>query len=403
MPEPPQIRSEVGPLETVLVHRPDLELDRLTPENKDELLFDELVWVEQAQTEHDAFCDLLRDQGTDVLYVEQLLAQLLEDDPLAETVISEHVTDELCGPQLARRVRSFLGDLAPAEKVRRLIGGVTYKEVGDTRGVVAALRGPDDFVLPPLPNTVFTRDSSVWIGSGVALCPMNRIVRRRETGLLRVVYKNHPLFASSPIWFGAQPAETFPATFEGGDILVVGDDGIAIGVSERTTPTGAAALAARLFEAEVVSRILAVELPQRRSTMHLDTVVAMVDRDAFLLYPRIRHDVRVFRIMPGADGEMQVVEDGNLIRGLAWAAGIDDARVIEPPLDSFQAEREQWNDANNTFAVAPGRVIAYERNVATNEILEKAGIQVLVIPSYELPRGRGGPRCMTCPARRTPL
>ena len=395
-----KIYSEVERLESVLVHRPDLELDRLTPENKAELLFDELVWIEKAQAEHDAFCDALRQHDAEVLYVEDLLSDLLTDDDLSYEVVSEHVTDELCGPQLAKRVRAFLAELPPRERVKHLIGGVTHREVGETRGVVAALRGPDDFVLPPLPNTVFTRDSSVWIGTGVVLCPMNRIVRRRETGLLRVIYKNHPSFSGAPIWFGSQPGETFPATFEGGDILVLAEDGLAIGVSERTTPTGVASLAARLFSLGVVTRILAVELPVSRSTMHLDTVIAMVDRSSFLLYSRIRHHVRSLRITPGTGGELQVAEDGNLVRGLAWAAGLEEATAIEPPLESFQAEREQWNDANNTFAIAPGSVIAYERNVATNEVLNDAGIAVHTIPSYELPRGRGGPRCMTCPVRR---
>ncbi len=399
----PHLRSEVGRLATVIIHRPDLELSRITPATKDELLFDELIWLERAQEEHDAFAGIMRDAGTEVLYITDLLADVLSDQGLADDFITEHVTPDLCGARLSTRVRDFLRDLAPPELVRHLIGGVTLDEVGATEGLVAALHGPHDFLLPPLPNAVFMRDSSIWIGDGVVLSPMNRIVRRRETDLLRLAYTFHPRFAGTRIWFGNDPGEHFPATVEGGDVLVVGERGIAIGVSERTTPTGAAALAARLFEEGAVDRVLAVELPKERSTMHLDTVVTMVDRDRFVLYPRIRQHVRALQVTYGPEPGLHVQGEVDLIEGLAWASGLDSADVIEPPLDSIQADREQWNDANNTFAVGPAEVIAYERNVVTNEILEDAGITVHRMPSYELPRGRGGPRCMTCPVRRLPL
>lgn len=403
MPQPGgDIRSEVGALEVVIVHRPDLELRRVTPANMDELLFDELIWVERAQQEHDAFTDIMRRAGVEVLYLQDLLEGLLADTALAADVIASQVADELCGRLPARRVRAFLAELPPPELVRHLIGGVTLEEVGVTAGLVAALLEPHEFLLPPLPNAVFMRDSSVWLGDGVILSPMNRPVRRRETELLQALYHHHPRFAASPIWFG-DDRERFPASVEGGDLLVVGDRGLAVGVSERTTPSGAAALAARLFEEEVVDRVLAVELPHARSTMHLDTVVAMVDRDAFLLYPRIGSQARCLRVLPAAGGELDVVEAGSLREGLAWAAGLDGVRVIEPSLDSIQADREQWNDANNTFALQPGEVIAYERNQVTNQTLEESGVTVHRIPSDELPRGRGGPRCMTCPARRAPL
>ncbi|MDH3261853.1 MAG: arginine deiminase [Acidimicrobiia bacterium] len=398
-----EIRSEVGRLRAVIVHRPDLELHRLTPGNKDELLFDELVWVEKAREEHDAFSATIADSGAQVLHLSTLLEEVLTDRELAFEFVEAHVTEDLCGRRLAERVRRFLLELTVPDLVRHLIGGVTLEEVGETEGLVAALHGPDDFILTPLPNAVFMRDSSVWVGSGAILNPMNRPVRQRETNLLRLVYGLHPLFAGSPIWFGDQPGEHYPASVEGGDVLVVGDRGLAIGISERTTPSGAAALAAQLFEQNVIDRILAVELPKARSTMHLDTVVTMVDVDAFVLYTKIRHQVRVLQVTSGAKGHLKVDEVEDLVAGLAWATGLGEVRTIEPPIHSIQAEREQWNDANNTFALAPGEVVAYERNVATNEVLEDAGITVHRIPSYELPRGRGGPRCMTCPVRRDPL
>jgi len=395
-----EIRSEVGRLRSVIVHRPDLELHRLTPGNKDELLFDELVWVEKAREEHDAFSETIANTGAQVLHLSKLLEEVLIDAEVALEFVETHVTEDLCGRRLADRVRRFLLELPVAELVRFLIGGVTLQEVGETEGLVAALHGPDDFILAPLPNAVFMRDSSVWVGNGVILSPMNRPVRQRETDLLRLIYGLHPLFAGTPIWFGDQPGEHYPASVEGGDVLVVGERGLAIGISERTTPSGAAALAARLFDQNVVDRILAVELPKARSTMHLDTVVTMVDVDSVVLYPKIRQQVRSLEVTPGSGGHLSVVEAPDLITGLAWATGIGRVRAIEPPLQSVQAEREQWSDANNTFALAPREVVAYERNVATNEVLEEAGITVHRIPSYELSRGRGGPRCMTCPVQR---
>lgn len=400
---PPSVRSEVGQLRTVVLHRPGLELRRITPSNKDELLFDELLWVEHAQAEHDAFADLLRAHGVEVLYVEQLLADVVGDPEAARVVIARHVTGETCGPEAVGRVRSFLLDLPVDALVEHLFGGVTIEEVGPGTGLVAALSTPTAAFLSPLPNAVFMRDSSAWIGSGVVLSPMNRLVRRRETDLLRTVYTSHPRFADAPIWFGGERREHFPATFEGGDLLVVGERGLAIGISERTTPAGVESLAARLFEHDVVDRILAVDLPKVRAAMHLDTIVTQVDLDAFITYPTMTASLRTYAVTPGSGGAVAVREVDGLMPGLAWAAGLDHARAIEPELGSTRAEREQWNDANNTLALRPGEVVAYERNVATNEILDRAGITVHTIPSYELPRGRGGPRCMSCPVLRDPL
>lgn len=394
------IRSETAPLRTVLIHRPGLELERLTPANKDELLFDELVWVEKAQEEHDAFAATMRARGVEVLYLEELLEEVLSDEHLAADFIGAQVGDDLCGRRLAGRVRGFLAELPPDRLVEHLIGGVTFGDVGENEGLVAALHGVEDFVLAPVPNAVFMRDSSVWIGDGVVLNPMNRIVRRRESDLLRLVYRHHHRFRQVPIWFGDRPGEHFPVSVEGGDVLVVGERGVAVGISERTTPAGAGAMLSRLFEQGVIDRALAVELPRTRATMHLDTVVTMVDTDAAILYPRIRDQVRSFKVTPSGDGHLDVVECDDPVAGLAWATGLDELRVIVPPLGEAEADREQWNDANNTFAIAPGEVIAYERNVATNRVLEDAGITVHRIPSYELPRGRGGPRCMTCPIDR---
>ncbi|MTV26612.1 arginine deiminase [Nitriliruptoraceae bacterium ZYF776] len=401
----PSVRSEVGRLREVVLHRPGEELRRVTPDTMDELLFDELLWVEAAQREHDAFAQVLTGAGVRVRYVQELLADVVADPTQARAVVERHVTDTTCGPQAVEQVRELLLSGPADELAAHLVGGVTLEEVGDdVDGLVAAASDPTELLLAPLPNLVFTRDSSAWIGEGVVLSPMNRTVRRRETDLLRTIYTEHPDFADAPIWFGDQPDDRFPATFEGGDLLVVGERGLAIGLSERTTPAGVETLAARLFADGVVDRILAVDLPKVRSAMHLDTVVTQVDVDAFITYPSMTASVRCFRLTPRTGGGVAVVEDGPLVRGLAWAAGLDHARAIEPSLGStIHAAREQWNDANNTFAIGPGEVVAYERNAATNEILESAGVIVHTIPSYELPRGRGGPRCMSCPTRRDPV
>ena len=397
------LRSETGPLRTVILHRPDLELHRITPANKDELLFDELVWVDRAADEHDAFADTLSNAGAEVLYLEDLLTATMADDALFETLLRAYVQPASCGRRLAERTRDYLRDLPRREAVRHLIGGVTLAEAGDTDGLFAALAGPADFSLAPLPNTVFMRDSSVWLGEGVILCPMNRVVRRHETALLEWVYGHHPRFKGTQIWFGNEPGEHFPASVEGGDILVVGERAIAIGVTERTTPSGASALAARLFEQDVIDRVLVVELPKARTTMHLDTVMTMVDPDRIVVYPPLRAISRTFRVTPGAEGSLRVRDGTELVADMAWAAGVDVMRLIEADLDAFQADREQWNDGFNVFAVGPSDVVAYERNVATNDTLRDAGINVREIPSYELSRGRGGPRCMTCPVDRSPV
>ena len=402
-PLAPSVRSEVGQLDAVLVHRPGEELRRVTPSNMERLLFDELLWVEHAQAEHDAFTGLLRAQGVEVLELTDLLAEVVADPAAARALVDRHITDTTCGPEAVGAARDYVLEADPAELVSRLIAGITHEETGDIDGLVAAVAAPGDPLLEPLPNLVFTRDASAWIGEGVVLSPMHRSARRRETDLLRTLYREHPRFVGAPVWFGGQLIDRHPATFEGGDVLVVGARGLAIGLSERTSAAGVETLAARLFEAGVVDRVLAVELPKVRAAMHLDTVVTQVDVDAFITYPQMTQASRTFQLTRRGEGGVHVVEGPDLIHGLAWAAGLDHARVIEPALSAIRAEREQWNDANNTLALRPGEVVAYERNVATNEILSDAGITVHTIPSYELPRGRGGPRCMSCPVVRRAL
>ncbi len=394
------VRSEVGELGSVVLHRPGLELHRVTPATKDELLFDELVWVDQAQQEHDAFAETIRKAGAETLYLEKLLAEVVADDEVRDGILATHVSAARSGNRIATKARAMLGDMAPDQLAGHLIGGLTLTEAGETGGLVEALSGPEEFVMTPLANTVFTRDSSFWIGQGVVISPMNRVVRRRESDLLHWIYRHHPRFAGSEIWFGDEDGEHWPASVEGGDVLVIGERGIAIGVTERTTASGAAALATKLFEFEVIDRVVVVELPSARSMMHLDTVLTMVDQDRLLVYPRLESLARTLRVTPGAGGSLVVSDGGTLAADFAWAAELDRVELIVPVIDGFQADREQWNDGNNVFAVGPGHVIAYERNQLTNRVLVEAGITVDEIPSFELSRGRGGPRCMTCPVQR---
>jgi arginine deiminase len=401
----PAVTSEVGVLREVILHRPDLELRRLTPANKESLLFDELVWVAKAQQEHDGFAQLLRDQGVRVLLFDDLLAETLTDEDLKLALLERLVTADVCGIELVDRVRGHLGELSPRDLVTHLVGGLTVQEVpGAGEGFVGGMLGATAFLLPPLPNAVFTRDPSAWIRDGVVLSPMHKPARQPERVLWGLMYRHHKAFAdSSTIWYGEADREYFPATVEGGDILVLSERCVAVGVSERSHPVAVENLAARLFETGAVEFVLAIDLPKERGTMHLDTVMTVVDQDAVVIWPRAQQILAAHRIEPGSSGRMRVREEPDLMRALADGLGVDTLRVVTTGEDEVTADREQWDDGNNTLAVRPGTVVAYERNVDTNRRMREAGIEVLEITSHELPRGRGGPRCMSCPVVRDPL
>jgi arginine deiminase len=402
----PSVTSEVGALRDVILHRPGLELRRLTPANKDSLLFDELVWVTKAQSEHDGFADVLRRQGVRVHLFGDLLIEALQDDGLRLELIEEVATADTCGVELVQRVRGFLKELPVPHLVTHLIGGLTVQEVPGARdGFVGGVLGPAAFLLPPLPNAVFTRDPTAWIGDGPILSPMQRSARRAERRLWRVVYANHPAFpgAGDRIRYGEDRRDYFPATLEGGDVLVLSPDCVAIGLSERSSPIAAENLAAQLFATGAAKWVLALDLPKSRGTMHLDTIMTVIDRDAVVVWPRAVDLLTAHRIEPGVGGRMKVRSEPDLLKAVAAGMGVDALRVVTTGEDEVLADREQWDDGNNTLAVRPGMVVAYERNADTNRRLTDAGIEVLTIESYELPRGRGGPRCMSCPVVRDPL
>ncbi|TDQ05070.1 arginine deiminase [Labedaea rhizosphaerae] len=397
----PHVDSEVGPLRTVLLHRPGTELKRLTPRNNDQLLFDSIPWVDRAQDEHDAFADVLRGRGVEVLLLAEELVAALADARAHSAAVHTAVDRRRLGNELADSLRSHLAGVDAKELADVLMGGMTFEELPAAEGasLVRKMHHPHDFVVDPLPNLLFTRDSSVWMGDRVAIASLAMPARARETALLDLIYAYHPRFRTAGRAYGAHSAPV-----EGGDVLLLAPGVIAIGVGERTTPAGAESLARSAFADGIAHTVLAVPIAQDRATMHLDTVCTMVDRDAVVMYPAVRDTLTAYSLRPNGNGDgVRVDGPEPFLEAAAAAMGIDRLRVIDTGLDPVTAEREQWDDGNNTLAVAPGVVVAYERNVETNSRLEDAGIEVLRIGGSELGTGRGGPRCMSCPIERDAL
>jgi arginine deiminase len=391
--------SEVGTLRAVILHRPGPELQRLTPRNSDALLFDGLPWVSRAQEEHDAFAELLRSRGVDVMLLADLLTDALASGAARMQGITAAVDARRLGHPLAQELSEYLRGLDPSALARVLMAGMTFTELPSTASAELSLvrrmhHGAD---IDPLPNLLFTRDSSIWIGPRVAITSLALPARARESSLTDIIYAHHPRFT------GVRRAyESHTAPVEGGDVLLLAPGVIAVGVGERTTPAGAEALARSLFDDELAHAVLAVPIAQERAQMHLDTVCTMVDVDAVVMYPNVVDTLSAFTITRTPDG-VKIADAAPFVEAAAKAMGIDRLRVIDTGLDPVTAEREQWDDGNNTLALAPGVVVAYERNNETNSRLEQSGIEVLSIAASELGTGRGGPRCMSCPAARDPL
>jgi arginine deiminase len=415
------VHSEVGKLRQVIVHRPELSLKRLTPDNHDELLFDDVLWVERAQWEHDQFVARMRERGVEVFYVQDLLSEALGADPEGrQRLIDLVASDYTVGVSLVDEVRAALAEF-PADKLaRHLIGGLTVEELGLDREtamrhslIAAAIDDPTIFVLPPLPNTLFMRDSSCWIYNGVSINPMFWPARRREAYNMAAVYRGHPMFAEADFEFWYPhlgqddrfQAEDFgQATLEGGDVEIIGNGAVAIGMSERTQGRMIEQIARALFAKGAATRVIAAVMTKDRAHMHLDTVFTMLDRDKVTAFPKVVEGIRSISIRPGEkEGTLDVREDKDFLSAVAESLGVPRLTVVATGGDAYQQQREQWDDGNNVVALEPGVVVAYERNTFTISKMREAGVEVVEIAGFELGKGRGGGHCMTCPVVRDPI
>jgi arginine deiminase len=401
------VDSEVGKLRKVIVHRPGLEQRRLTPENAEDLLFDDVIWVRKAKVEHAAFVQVLKERGVEVFDAEDLLLETLGVPAGKRWILDQVLQERQVGQYLARSGREWADSASARDVSNFLIGGMTKDDLEHGAGLFYDSSSPADMMLPPLPNFLFQRDPSSWIYGGVTINPMTKPARRPETAIMEAIYRFHPMFSADggvKVWFGGVEEDWGRCTIEGGDVETIGNGAVVIGMGERTSPQSVGILARNLFAAGAATLVIAVKLPPSRSYMHLDTVMTMVDRDAVTLYPAVvNDDVRIWTLRPGdeADDLPTVVPfQGNLVAALEYALDVDGIRVIGTGGDSSEMAREQWDDGNNLVCLEPGVVVAYERNVDTNTRLRKAGIEVVEIDGSELGRGRGGSHCMTCPIDR---